>query len=498
MEEFWSLFEANNVLAKNKKKKNKDKSNKNPYIDPIHQYTDDPGAWWNVNPDDVKTFGKCAECNKYAIGVKAEDSQGLCDECRSDSNIVKKHTKNCGYCGNAITDSAKYPEETMCKEHRNPCQSCGRTIDDLGGKDNWGNEVTEDSEQFCKNCRKACSVCHKKIDDQIEEPNSNQCDYHRKYCEDCGISIDDIGENDPRYPYGVVEENEDRCDSHRHFCEYCNERIEDQDDNPYSTLCEHHRKYCEKCEEEILDHPDESDYCSNCRNHCAYCGDVISDQYNFPDSDYCEYHRKYCKECGGEMRDYDYDYSDDSKYCYDCRKECKECNDEIDIDEFPESSYCEEHLPLCKECDDYITDTSIYPHSEKCDDCRKYCAKIPCYHEADTQPEWDKEDEGKTDPNSGEPLTNFCDLHRHPCKVCNSPVYDYHKLKNEEKALSKPNVPVEKAQEIGTNPYDLSSMQYLDAINPEYYKTEKTKPLKIYNVCNSCRDYINYDWKNKK
>jgi hypothetical protein len=480
MEELWTSSEIGDFLSKNK--------NKKPYIDPIHEFTDNthkylPGgdpSGPNKIDKALMYGGNCAECGDYSKNVKKEKNIGLCKSCRKDENIVDKHTKKCDYCAEPIKDAKDEPDSKFCSEHRLDCGNCGGEIEDLGKKDGWGNEVKE-NEPYCDDCRKSCADCGEKIEDQEDQPEASHCQNCRKYCLDCDEPINDLGEHD-RYSGRYVPDNAEFCKDCRHHCEDCNKIIDDQEEFPDSDKCSSHRKHCENCGGSIDDlndvsNPDEMDYCNNCRHHCETCGDPIEDQSDYPYNEFCPDHRHYCNSkawCNDVVEDQsDYPYSE---LCEDHRGECDECGEEFDRGKSVEaegSDFCEEHRkPECADpnCDERVRDNE--------------------------SSEYKALEESGAEDKKGVGLTEYCSDHRNRCRICGNNVDNYHELKQNAENETKPTVSIFEAPQIGTHPNDRSSLQYLDTKNPEYFndKNNKKAPEDWYNLCKNCTDYITSDW----
>jgi len=434
MEDLWNQAEINIFLAKNKKNKKNDK--KGPYVDPIHDFTDNthkylPGG--NPNGpnkmDKAMQFGgKCKECGNFSPNSKIEENLGLCKTCRKNPNIIEKYNVTCKNCSDPIEDRSDHPNSDFCKDCRKNCENCEDEIED---------QSDNPDSDFCKDCRKDCENCGGPIEDQSDNPDSNFCENCRKYCENCY------------------------------------DEIEDRSDHPNSDFCENCRKNCENCEDEIEDQSDypNSDFCENCRKICENCYDEIEDQSDYPDSDFCQDCRKYCENCGGPIED----QSDnpDSDFCENCRKNCENCGDEIE-------------------------DPSDYPNSDFCENCRgPDCKEKTCPNAVEDQDTEDYQKDAQKIDKDGDPLTAYCPDCRHRCRICNDKISNqtYNMLKKESDEALSPVVPITKALEIGTHPSDKSSMQYLDAKNPDYFTYDKKPGKDWYNICNSCRDYIKLDWK---
>ena len=247
--------------------------------------------------------------------------------------------------------------------------------------------------------------------------------------------------------------------------------------------------------------------CKTCRKNpniiekhnvtCKNCSDPIEDQSDYPHSDFCEGCRKHCEQCGDEIEDQS-DYPD-SDFCEDCRKYCYNCNDLIeDQSDYPHSDFCENCRKHCDNCGNEIEDQSDYPNTDYCKVCRgPDCKEKTCPNAVEDQDTEDYQEDAQKIDKDGDPLTAYCPDCRHRCRICNDKISNqtYNMLKKESDEALSPVVPITKALEIGTHPSDKSSMQYLDAKNPDYFIYDKKPGKDWYNMCNSCRDYIKLDWK---
>ena len=471
MEDIWSSEDFSGFLAgkKKDKKKNKKKNNKNktPGISGtpgVNVYADPAGiASDPMNTFDksrLKTIGQCQECGNYDIGVNPlRSSQGegkLCRRCKKDPDIAEKHSHECELCSQTAL-----PDEKYCPKHTKKCEECGDQIDDIGEFDN--NTEILDDETRCKNCRDHCETCGKPVTDQDDHPDSLYCEDHRKKCENCSDEI---------YDQDDVDHDENYCENCRVSCPSCGESIKDAHDHyDMPEVCENCRPACKECGDNIKDPSVSDEYCEDCRKHCEDCSDLIYDQSDYPYSDYCEDCRHNCYNCGDHVDDYD---DVGSAYCHDCRNHCKDCGSVIyDQDSWPDSEKCEDHREICRETPNHWQEHEI----DDIDSDEYNKAKLE--HDTD-----------------GNPLNEYCSDHRHRCRICGDNVPDYYKVKDEIEGEHKPVVPVEKSQQIGTHPSDLSSMQYQDVANPKYLSEGEQKPDNDwYNLCSSCRHYIKEDWK---